>query len=146
MPKLKYALLAALAGVLIAVMVAINGELTAAVGNYPATVIIHIVGLIAVTAVLLISRQKLHSGPRLPLYMYMGGVVGVGSVLLNNYTYAILGVSVTLALGLLGQLVCSIIIDQFGLFGMPKQPLKPHRVVSAAVVLAGTFMMMMGGN
>ncbi len=144
--KGKYALLAALSGMLIAVMVAINGELTSEIGNYPATVLIHLVGLIAVSAVLLIMRQKLHPGPRLPLYMYMGGVIGVGSVLLNNHTYAILGVSVTLALGLLGQLVCSIVIDQWGLFGMPKQTLKPHRLAAAAVVLAGTFMMMMGGN
>ena len=143
---MKYALLAVLSGIMISGMVAINGELTASIGNAPATVLIHTAGLCALACIMGFRRERIHPGPRMPWHLYMGGVVGVGSVLLNNFTYATLGVSITLGLGFLGQLLFSIAIDQFGLFGLPKQPLRPHRMLSAAIVLVGIAVMMLGGN
>ena len=143
---MKNGLLAVLSGALISIMVAINGELTARIGNYPATVIIHIAGLIMIVVVMLVMRMKLHPGPRAPWYLYLGGVIGVGSVMFNNFTYPILGVSVSLALGLLGQLLLSLVIDRFGFFGMPKLPLRLHRVLSVCIVLIGIAIMMIGGD
>ena len=143
---MKYALITILSGVLISGMVAINGELTAIVGNAPATVVIHVMGLVALVAAFGLRRMHPHPGQRMPWHLYIGGVIGVGSVLMNNYTYPILGVSITLGLGLLGQLVFSLMIDRFGLFGMPKLSLRPHRIISALIVLAGIAVMMLGGN
>lgn len=141
---MKYSLLAVLSGVLISVMIAINGELTYAVGNYRATLIIHAVGLTAILLALLASRKRLHPGPRLPIYMYFGGVVGVLSVMFNNFSYAALGVSITLALGLLGQMIISFVIDRFGLFGAKAQRFRKDRLLSALLVLVGIVVMMIG--
>ena len=139
-----YSILAALSGVLIALMIWINGILTGIAGNAYATVLIHLTGLILIGAILLITKQKPHPGKRLPVHLYMGGVVGVVTVVLSNIAVPLLGVSITLALGLLGQLICSLLIDQFALLGAKKQPFRRDRIVSAALVLVGIAVMMVG--
>lgn len=140
----KYGVAAVLSGVLISVMIYANGRLTQAIGNYHATVLIHLSGLVAVVFVPLLTRQRLHPGARLPLWMYLGGVVGVLTVVFNNASAPVLGISITLALGLLGQLVFSLIIDRFGLFGMPVKRFRLDRVLSALLVLTGIAIMMIG--
>ena len=142
---MKYVLLAIVIGILRTGSLTLNGELSGAVGNYPATVIIHIVGLITLLPILLFRKKSLHPGAVMPWYLYLGGAVGVGSVLLVNYGYAALGASVVMALGLLGQLCGSILIDQFGLFGLPKSPIRRHRLMSCMVVLIGIALMIGGG-
>ena len=53
-----YYAVSASAAVIIAAMLALNGELTAVYGQYPATLIIHIAGLAAVSAAALIKREN----------------------------------------------------------------------------------------
>ena len=47
--------------------------------------------------------------------MYTGGLIGVLTVIFSSLGFSKLGVSLTVSLGLFGQLVTSIIIDHFGL-------------------------------
>lgn len=140
----KYALAAVLSGVLISVMIFANGQLTTAIGNYHATALIHALGLLMVLLILLFAKKRLHPAPRMPLWVYLGGVVGVLTVVFNNVSVLALGVSITLALGLLGQLICSLLIDRFGWFGMPVKKFRMDRVLSALLVLAGIVIMMVG--
>lgn len=142
---MKYSIAAVLSGVLISVMIWINAQLTDIVGNYHATVYIHICGLIPCVIIWLCSRQKLHPAKRLPILMYMGGVVGVATVLFNNASVLTLGVSITLALGLLGQLILSLLMDRFGLLGVTKRSISKSQWISASLVLVGIAIMMIGG-
>ncbi len=68
--------------------------------------------------VLLISRSKIKIQKEIPIYLYSAGAIGVFSVVFSNLSFSKLGVSLTLALGLLGQSLSSIFIDHFGLLGM----------------------------
>lgn len=111
-------LLSFLIGALISIMIMINGILSGSVGNYLSVVIIHIVGLIAMILILILNKAKIPFIKGLPLYLYSAGAIGVFTVLFNNISFTALGVSVPLALGLLGQSLTSIIIDHFGLLGM----------------------------
>jgi transporter family-2 protein len=95
-----------------------NGTLAGSFGNYASSVIIHIVGLFTIILVLIISKSKFRFGKGIPLYLYSAGAIGIFTVLFNNISFSSLGVSITLALGLLGQSLSSIIIDHFGLLGM----------------------------
>ncbi|MDF2631670.1 MAG: putative rane protein [Caproiciproducens sp.] len=130
-----------LTGALIAVMIMVNGTLSGTFGNYTSTVIIHIVGLFAIIAVLLISKSKLSIQKGIPWYFYSAGVIGVFNVLFSNFSFSILGVSIPLALGLLGQSVSSILIDHFGLLGMKKIAFEKKKFIGLLIIILGIFVM-----
>ena len=136
-----YYVLSLLAGVLISAMVALNGGLTEAYGLYSATVLIHVVGLAFISALMLARREtpfaKLHVW-----FLYAGGSIGVLTVLFNNLAFGRISVSAILALGLFGQSVCGLIVDQYGLLGMPKHPFRKSKIIGLAIVLAGSLSML----
>ncbi|QAT41234.1 DMT family transporter [Clostridium sp. JN-9] len=136
-----YNFLSAFMGALIAVMILFNGTLSGSAGNYFSTILIHLVGLFSIILVLIISKSKLQFNKKLPLYLYSGGAIGVFTVLFNNLSFTALGVSLTLALGLLGQTVSSIIIDQFGLLDMKVIPFRKDKIIGLLLVVLGIFVM-----
>lgn len=134
-------LISAFIGALIAVMIMINGTLSNSLGNYTSTMIIHIIGLIAIIITLIASRKKLIIYKRVPFYLYSAGAIGVLTVLFNNLTFTSLGVSLTLALGLLGQSITAIIIDHFGLFGMKVIKYQKMKHIGLVFIITGIVIM-----
>jgi len=134
-------LLSAFIGALIAIMIMINGTLSNAFGNYTSTVIIHIIGLLSMIFVLLLSRSNLKIVKGIPLYFYSAGAIGVFTVLFNNLSFSKLGVSITLALGLLGQSLSSIIIDHFGLMGMKVIKFQKRKLFGLILITLGILVM-----
>ena len=131
-----YYLISLLMGILISIMVAFNGGLTQQYGVYSATVIIHIVGLILIVAVVLFKREKFFPG-RFAWFLYLGGAIGVLTTVFNNLSFGRISVSAILALGLLGQSVAGLIIDQYGLFNMPKHTFTKQKIIGLLLILAG---------
>ncbi|MGL6200026.1 MAG: DMT family transporter [Lachnospiraceae bacterium] len=131
-----YYILTVLAGIITSIMIVWNGELSDQYGVYPANVIIHIVGLISITFVMLIRRDRAFK-KRMPLYLYLGGVIGVATTTFNNIAYGQISVSAILALCLFGQSVTSIITDQLGFMGMPKYPFHKSKIWGLLLVSAG---------
>lgn len=130
-----------LVGLLIAIMVMINGTLASFYGDYAATVIIHIIGLIIVLIILVSKKEKIRFSKNIPIYLYAGGAVGAFMTIFNNMCFSNLGVSLTLALGLVGQLLASAIIDHFGLFGLNVDKFKKEKVLGFAIILVGITIM-----
>ncbi len=135
-----YSLYGILIGIIISLMVSVNGLLTNATGLYLSSVIIHIVGLVTMIIICSIKKIKLFDR-RYAYFMYLGGVFGVFATLGNNYAFSYLGVSGILALGLIGQSIMSIIVDHFGLFNLEKYPLKANKFISISIMLIGTTLM-----
>lgn len=133
-----------LIGILVAVMIAVNGGLTTFYGVYSATVIIHIVGLILIGTIIGVRREK-PFGKRLPWYLYIGGVLGVATTASVNFAFGKISLSAILALGLFGQSVAGALVDQFGWFGMRKHPFRAHQIPGILLV-AGGIGWMMGGD
>jgi len=123
-------------GILISVMIAINGGLTTHYGVYSATIIIHLVGLVLIAIAVRIKKETFFLG-KLPWFLYLGGAIGVFTTVANNLSFGRISVSAILALGLLGQSVTGFIIDQFGLMGMAKHPFTKDKLVGLALILAG---------
>lgn len=140
---IMYYLLSILSGVLIAIMVTLNGSLTTWHGVYLASVIIHFVGLVFVVLFMKFRKEKIFgSHKRLPFYLYLGGAVGVITTVTNNMAFGKISVSAILALALLGQSISAIVIDHFGLFHMKVQKFNPKKLFGYAFVLVGIFFLM----
>lgn len=135
-----YYLLALLTGILISVMVTFNGWLAEVYGEYPATVIIHIAGLLLILALVLIRRERPFA-KRHKWFLYLGGVIGVATTVSNNLAFGRISVSAIVALGLFGQSLAGLIIDHYGLLNMPKHPFSKRKSIGLLLVLCGIIAM-----
>ncbi|ACQ53155.1 DMT family transporter [Clostridium botulinum] len=138
---MKNNLISAFIGTLIAIMTLFNGTLANTFGNYTSSIIIHVIGLFSITFVLLISRSKFKIQKGIPVYLYSAGAIGVFSVIFSNLSFSKLGVSLTLALGLLGQSLSSIFIDHFGLLGMKVIKFEKKKCIGLLFIILGIFIM-----
>ncbi|MFC9414565.1 DMT family transporter [Bacillus mobilis] len=136
-----YNFLSVFIGVLIAVMLPLNGILSELIGKYTASVVIHLVGLIAVIFVLIINKNKIRFDKDIPLFLYSAGAIGVFTVLFNNISFSVLGASITIALSLLGQSIASIIIDHFGLLGMKVAKFEKKKLIGLCFISSGIIIM-----
>ena len=134
-----YNIIAVIIGMLIALMVFFNGMLSQAVGSYLATVIIHTVGVIICFIFISIKKQKIFENHKLPVWMYLGGVIGVGTTLFNNMAFGHISISSILVLSFLGEITASLIIDQFGFFSLEKRKINKKKILSLIIMLSGIF-------
>ncbi|WP_148347218.1 DMT family transporter [Clostridium butyricum] len=136
-----YNFLSLLIGILIAIMVAFNGELSNGIGNYSSLIVIHILGYALLVFLMLYKKIKIPFKMTLPLWLYSAGEISVATVLINNITYSSIGVSLPVALGLLGQSLTSIVFDHYGLLGMPKIEFNKKKLIGIIVIIIGVCIM-----
>ena len=77
----------------------------------------------------------------LPLWLYSAGAITVGTVLINNVAYNAIGVSLPVALGLLGQSLTSLIFDHYGFLGMPKIKFNKKKIIGIIIIIIGVCVM-----
>lgn len=134
-------LYAVFVGMLVAIMVTFNGLLANYAGDYPALIIIHIVGLIIILPTMFFKREKLSKFKGIPIYLFSAGALGVFMVYSNNLCFNFLGVSLTLSLVLLGQSIASCIIDHYGLLGMEIKRFQKEKLLGFILVSIGIIVM-----
>ena len=128
-------------GVILAIMVSLNGGVSNAAGNYASSVIIYFIGLIVIIFVLIFTKSKIKNLKGIPFYMFSGGLIGVLTVLFTNASSSVLGVSLTVSLTLLGQLVTSLVIDNFGYFNMPVVKFDKRKILGLVIIITGIYVM-----
>ncbi|MBU3144273.1 DMT family transporter [Clostridium sp. CF012] len=136
-----YKAAAVLIGILIAIMVTFNGVLANYTDQYKSILIIHVVGLIVLIIILLLKKEKLKFKKDIPIYLFSGGLIGVFVVFLNNVCFNSLGASLTLSLGIFGQLVLACFIDHYGLFGLNIYKFNKKKVIGFIIILSGLITM-----
>lgn len=134
-------LVSASIGSLIAVMLLFNGILSQLIGNYAASIIIHITGFIAVILLLFVKKIKIKLYKGISPFLYSAGFIGVFTVLLNNLSFSKFGASISLAVGLLGQSLASLIIDHFGFLEMKTVPFEKKKFFGLLLIISGVFVM-----
>ena len=133
------------AALIIAVMLAINGELTAVCGETLTTLLIHLVGLGVCSAAALIKREKPFRAARgVPFAILLGGVINYFTTFFNTLAVGRISVTAILALSLLGQAATSLVIDRLGLFGMEKRRLGALELAGLAVTALGIALLLGG--
>ena len=95
------------------------------------------VALFATTAVLRRSVPELAPITGAPWWMWTGGLLGAFFVCASIILTPRLGAATTVGVFLTGQVVASIVIDHFGLLGVPVQPASLPRIGGALLIVAG---------
>jgi len=136
--------LAFVAGLLLTVQVGLNAALRNAFGN-PATAALanFMVGTAGLLAYLLITRADWPGRTALagaPAWAWLGGLLGAFYVASSVVVGPRLGAAALLALTVFGQLVASLVVDNYGWLGFPQQALTATRLVGAALLLAGVIL------
>lgn len=130
-------------GIVLALMIFANGLLVENLGNTPATLLIHIIGLITIGSIILITKEKWISLKGISPIFLLGGVTGIANVYLLNISFLASGATTTLLLSAIGQIAASTGVDHFGLFGMDRYPFNPKKILGLAVIMVGLILVVL---
>ncbi len=128
-------------GCLLTIMIYLNSGLTDNVGMVNALIFIHIGGLLGTIVINIVKKNKITYDKTIPFILYLGGCVGVFNVLFNTTAFSVIGASLTATIGLLSQLITSIIFDVYGIGGTEKIPFNKKKIYGLLVILAGIIIM-----
>ncbi|WP_029086557.1 DMT family transporter [Brevundimonas aveniformis] len=140
-------ILVTLAGAATALQAPINARLATAVGSaVNAALVSFAVGTIALIGLALILqvRPDMAAARTLPWYAWIGGLCGVIFVIAATWGVPRLGVAMTITLMVAGQLLLGLVLDHFGAFGAPRQPVNLTRLVGVALVIGGVLLVRRG--
>ena len=135
--------LVTLAGAATALQAPIIARLATAVGSaVNAALVSFAVGTVALIGLTLVLqvRPDLAAARALPWYAWIGGLCGVIFVIAATWGVPRLGVATTITLMVAGQLLLGLVLDHFGAFGAPRQPVNLMRVVGVAMVIGGVLL------
>ena len=128
-------------GIVIAVMIAVNGLLTRVTGSYGATVLIHVSGLVTCCILVLLIRPKIKVAGKSKWLLLSGGLWGLAATVFNNVSFLYIGVTPITALGLLGQSVTSLSMDALEVF-RPRPRYTWRTVAGLLLLMAGIVIML----
>ena len=127
---LAYTLLAVLAGAMLPLQAAINARL----GRVVVTVALTLVAAP-------ISRPQTAGLASVPWWAWLGGLCGAITLSATTAVAPRLGTARMIALVMVGQVICSLVLDQWGLLDLAAQPFSGKRIAAAALLLAGAALM-----
>ena len=150
--KHMYLVFSLFTGLLIALMVQVNGLLQGAAGVLPALLMIHGVGLVSSFLFLCGKKAFRKSEPskrqpgqpapghrRFPFWGIIAGVLGVGVVFLNNEVFLRGGVLLTLSGTLAGQTLAASSLELLSIFKERSAPVL-QRILSPILIIPGTVL------
>jgi len=131
-------LFAAMAGICISLQNVFNTRVGDGVGAIEATVVVHVVGLIAsIIMVVLVGGGDLTKIAEVDKIYLFGGALGVAIVIGVIKGVTMLGAAQAVMVVMLAQLAVAYLIDTMGLFGMNRVPISFTKVAGLLIVLAG---------
>jgi transporter family-2 protein len=140
-----YLVLALATGAGVAVMAVFNARLGGLLGGpFWAAAAQFSVALSVVLSVALATRQPAPITTGLggaPWWVWTGGVFSATFIVVSTLLTPRLGVAVTLATIIVGQVTAALVVDHFGLFGAPVVRVSLVRFAGVALLLAGITLM-----
>src|SRR5690242_9419308 len=131
-----------LAGAAQAVQAAINAQLRATVQSpIWAAFISFLVGTVGLAVLLAASRAPVPAHwPSRP-WEWTGGLLGVLYICAAILLLPRVGGGTMIGLFVAGQMSAGLVLDQFGLLGVPLHPTTPGRLLGAVLVVSGVFLL-----
>jgi transporter family-2 protein len=136
-----YIALAVAAGIGLAFQAVINSRLRMVLDSALWAAFVQVLlGLLLLAVLVAIAREPVPSGAglsRAPWWVWTGGMLGALYVATVIVATPALGASLMFAAVVVGQTLTALLIDHFGWFGVPVQPLSPLRLAGAALLVGG---------
>jgi transporter family-2 protein len=139
-----FLLLALAAGVLLPVQAGLNAQLRTALGSPVAAALISfLVGTAGLAAIAVLLRTPLPLGRAWAAttpWQWAGGLIGAAYVLAAVVLAPRLGAATLIAAVVAGQMLSSLLLDQYGLVGFPVHSLTLVRLLGAVLVITGVIL------
>lgn len=132
-------------GAVISLMVVFNTKLGEATTNEVSITVNQIVGIVTLTAIMLLFRKSRTVNPpraSAPWYLWGGGLFGLAVITCNYFSVRGAGTTIAMASAVLGQCLMGMVFDMTGLMGMRRMSIRPRRAAGAAVSFAGILVML----
>ena len=139
-----YLLLAVVAGAMMPTQAAINNKLAVVVDSpILAAFISFFVGTIGLLVYVVASGTPLGnlvSAKEAPPFLWVGGLLGAFFVTATVVLVPRLGVAMTFSVIIAGQMLVTLVIDHFGLLGVPVKEVSLIRVAGILLITAGVVL------
>lgn len=137
----------AIGGTLAGMQIPINSLLSSRIGSLEGAFVVHLVGTVFAGAGLLLfsvgaasSSGGLSAWRNAPWYAFLGGIFGVLLVTALNFATPKLGVSATIVIFLVAQLIVGAIIGHFGWLESPVKTIDLAKLIGFALLIAGAWL------
>ena len=137
-------LLTACVGGLIALQAPINSGLGRAVGTFQAAFVSFAIGTVVLCVIAAFARGGLGQVGEvrgISWYYLTGGVLGAVYVTTVLITVQELGAGPVVAATVAGQLTLGMVVDQFGWFGVDKEPITVQKLIGVLLLGLGVFLL-----
>jgi len=136
--QIVFAALAIAAGVAAALQAATNAALAKSAGLGPVLIINTVIVLIAAIGLWAAMGARTTFFPAgAPWVLYIGGIFGFVVVASLTLVFPQIGAAYAIALMIGGQCVAALLIDHYGLLGMPIESLTIQRLFGVALIAVG---------
>ena len=137
-------LLAMGAGISFVLQQAVNADLKAALGSAAwAGFVSYLGGTICMLVLAFVVRDTFPSSglvARSNWWAWSGGFLGAVYIAISILLVPRLGTATFVALLVTGQMLSSLVLDQYGLLGVAQHPAHPSRVLGAALLVLGVVL------
>jgi transporter family-2 protein len=139
-----FIVLAILAGMAMPTQATVNSRLASYVESpITAAFISFAVGTVVLFVYMLLTGVplgSLASAKGAPLIAWVGGFLGAFFVSVMATVVPRIGVALAFSLAISGQMIVTLLIDHFGLLGVPEKPINLVRVLGAALITVGVIL------
>lgn len=136
--------IAVVIGGLMPIQASINAELGRIISHrYLGALISFLVGTIGLTIVVFLQGFPLEQVKKIPLsspHLLSGGLMGALFVAASIFLIPKLGATTLIASFVTGQLLMSVVLDHYGLFGLTVNPMTYQRTFGIILLFAGLFL------
>lgn len=135
--------LALLIGIAMTIQTAINSQLSERLYSpLQAGLLSFLIGTIVLACLVCLQsapKPSLNLLMQLPWYLWIGGCLGVYAISMSIYTAPKLSFLTFSGIVIFGQIVMSMLLDQWGWLGAEKVPVNWQRLIGAALILIGVL-------
>jgi bacterial/archaeal transporter family-2 protein len=135
-------LIGLLGGIAIGFQSPVVGLMSAKVGGTASSLIVHLSGaLLSLLLLLLQGGDRLSQWRELPWLTFGAGAFGLTLFLTLSYVVLRLGATNALVMVIIGQLLVGLLVDHFGLFGLPVKNINLTSLLATALLIAGGILL-----
>lgn len=138
MTQLITILIGVLGGISVGIQSPIVNIIGQRLGGISSSLIVHLTGTVFSVLLLMLYRgENIQDWRSLPWWTYGVGAFGLVVLLTINHTIPRIGATAAVALIIVGQLVAGTLVDHFGWFGLPVQPVSLTRLLGIGLLVVG---------